>query len=167
MMNILNLKIKKSGVGSQESEVRSRKSGVGSQLPTAKRQTPPANNGFTLLEVMIAVSIIAIVLIAVYKLHGQSISMNNAARFHTTAPLLAQSKLSEFGIKSLDELTSDSGDFGDNFPGYTWNVSVEDVQSEFLDSVAENLKRIDVSVNLGEGEFVYKYSFRTYRFVDE
>ncbi len=148
MMNISNLKIR-------------------SQKPTADSRQPTAKNGFTLLEVMIAISIIAIVLVAVYKLHGQTISMSNAARFHTTAPLLAQSKLSEFGIKSLDELTSDSGDFGDDFPGYTWNVSVEDVQSEFLESVAENLKRIDVSVNFGEGKFVYKYSFRTYRFVDE
>ena len=48
--------------------------------------------GFTLLEVMVAVAIVAIALSAVYKLYSQAFDMNQSARFYTTATLLAESK---------------------------------------------------------------------------
>jgi general secretion pathway protein I len=121
-------------------------------------------SGFTLLEVMVAVSIMAIVLVAVYRLHSQTISMNIAAKFYTSAPLLAQGKLAEFEIMPADKLTGDSGDFGENFPGYYWNVAVEDVESEPLGEAAKGLKRLDVTVTLNNE---FSYSFRTYRFAEE
>jgi general secretion pathway protein I len=120
---------------------------------------------FTLLEVMVAISIIAIVLVSVYRLHTQTIAMAEAARFFTVAPILAQSKIAELETKSADDLTSDSGDFGDDFPAYTWSAAVDSVESELLGSVAEDLKQIDVSVILNNGESVY--SFRTYQFITE
>jgi len=120
---------------------------------------------FTLLEVMVAISIIVIVLVSVYRLHAQTISMAEAARFFTVAPLLAQSKIAELEIKSADELTNDSGDFGDDFPTYTWTATVDSVESELLGAVAEDLRQIDVSVILNNGESVY--SFRTYQFITE
>ncbi|QTA93223.1 type IV pilus modification PilV family protein [Desulfonema magnum] len=145
----------------RNSKVESRKSKLQNQVSSFKFQV----SGFTLLEVMVAVSIISFVLVAVYKMHAQTVAMTIASRFYTTAPLLAQSKIAELEIKSADDLTSDSGDFGDDFAGYSWSASVEDVESEFLGSVAERLKRIDINVNFNEGEFVY--TFRTYRLADE
>ncbi len=123
--------------------------------------------GFTLLEVMVAVSIIAIVLVAVYRLHTQTISMNNAIRFHTIAPLLAQGKLAEFEIKPGDELDDESGDFGDDFPGYNWNASVKDVEPKELEELEgyAALKKIDVTVNFDDGGFVYHFGI--YRLVIE
>jgi len=79
--------------------------------------------------------------------------------------LLAQSKIAELETKSADELTNDSGDFGDDFPTYTWTATVDSVESELLGAVAEDLKQIDVSVILNNGESVY--SFRTYQFITE
>ncbi|MEE8551661.1 MAG: prepilin-type N-terminal cleavage/methylation domain-containing protein [Desulfobacterales bacterium] len=118
--------------------------------------------GFTLLEIMVAVSIIAIVLVSVYKMHAQTISMNYEARFYTTAPLLAQLKMAELETKSLEDLSSDSGNFGDDFPGYGWKVGIDDVESEALGDTAKDLKKIDVTVFLNNDEFTY--SLRTYRF---
>ncbi len=118
--------------------------------------------GFTLLEIMVAVSIIAIVLVSVYKMHAQTISMNYEARFYTTAPLLAQLKMAELETKSLEDLASDSGNFGDDFPGYGWKVGIDDVESEALGDTAKDLKKIDVTVFLNNDEFTY--SLRTYRF---
>ena len=80
------------------------------------------NTGFTLLEVMIAISVIAIVLITVYRLHAQTISMSNRSRFYTTAPLLAQRKLAE--VTTLKSLSSDSGSFSEAFPGMTWEANL-------------------------------------------
>jgi len=118
--------------------------------------------GFTLLEVMVAVSIIAIVLVSIYKMHAQTISMNYEARFYAHAPLLAQFKMAEQEIKSLEDLTGDSGNFGDDFPGYRWNVAIDDVESEALGDTAKDLKKIDVTVFLNNDEFTY--SLRTYRY---
>jgi general secretion pathway protein I len=118
--------------------------------------------GFTLLEIMVAVSIIAIVLVSVYKMHAQTISMNYEARFYAHAPLLAQFKMAEQEIKSLEDLTGDSGNFGDDFPGYRWTVAIDDVESEALGDTAKDLKKIDVTVFLNNDEFTY--SLRTYRY---
>lgn len=118
--------------------------------------------GFTLLEIMVAVSIIAIVLVSIYKMQAQTIAMNYEARFYATAPLLAQFKMTEQETKSLEDLTSDSGNFDDDFPGYTWSMAVDDVESEALGNTAKDLKRIDVTIFLNNDEFTY--SLRTYRF---
>jgi general secretion pathway protein I len=63
------------------------------------------------------------------------------------------------------EFTSASGDFGDNFPGYTWSVSVDDVEIEALGEISQDLKRIDVTVSFNENEYVY--NLRTFRLVRE
>ena len=118
--------------------------------------------GFTLLEIMVAISIIGIVLVSVYKMHAQTISMHYEARFYTTAPLLAQLKMAEIETKLLEEQTNDSGDFGDEFPGYRWNVVTADVESEALGNIAEDLKEINVFVSFNNDEFTY--SLRTYIF---
>ncbi len=118
--------------------------------------------GFTLLEIMVSVSIIAIVLVSIYKMQAQTISMNYEARFYATAPLLAQFKMTEQETKSLEDLTSDSGNFGDDFPGYSWSMAVDDVESETLGNTAKDLKKIDVNIFLNNDEFTY--SLRTYRF---
>ncbi len=121
--------------------------------------------GFTLLEIMAALSIIAIVLVSVYKMQAQTISMNHEARFYATAPLLAQLKIAEIEIENPGEQTDNSGDFGDEFPGYRWNVVIEDIESELLGNIAKNLKKIDVNVSFNSDEFTY--SLRTYRFMQE
>jgi general secretion pathway protein I len=118
--------------------------------------------GFTLLEIMVAISIIGIVLVSVYKMHAQTISMNYEARFYVTAPLLAQLKMAELETKLLERQTNDSGDFGNEFPGYRWNVVIDDVESEALGNTAEDLKEINVFVSFNNDEFTY--SLRTYIF---
>jgi len=123
------------------------------------------NSGFTLLEIMVALSIISIVLVSVYKMQAQTISMNYEARFYATAPLLAQLKIAEIEMENPDEQTDDSGDFGDEFPGYRWNVIINDIESEALGNIAENLKQINVNISFNTDEFTY--SLRTYRFLQD
>ncbi|MGD2150011.1 MAG: prepilin-type N-terminal cleavage/methylation domain-containing protein [Desulfobacterales bacterium] len=134
-----------------------------------RQKTPPRDlnhdSGFTLLEIMVAVSIIAIVLVSVYKMQAQTISMNYAARFYATAPLLAQLKIAEVQIENLGKSADDSGDFGDEFSGYRWNVVVDDIESELLGNIAENLKKIDVNISFNNDELTYR--LRSYRFIQE
>lgn len=106
-------------------------------------------------------SIMAIVLVSVYRMYSQTLTMNIANRFYTQAPLLAQSKLAQLETGSSEIIAGDSGDFGEKFPGYSWNVTVEEVSSEALGEVANDLKRIDLIVALNNNEYVY--NVRTYR----
>lgn len=121
--------------------------------------------GFTLLEVMVALAVMSIVLVSVYRMHSQSLTMNTAARFYTQAPMLAQSKMAELETLSSSAFPEDSGDFGEEFPGYGWKASIVEVTSEILGEVAEDFKRVDITVSLNENQFVY--SLRTYRFQRE
>ena len=119
--------------------------------------------GFTLLEVMVAMAIMAIVLVSVYRMHAQTLAMNTANRFYTQAPMLAQGKLAQLATGSSEIIAGDSGDLGEKFPGYSWSVAVEEVSSEALGEVADDLKRIDLTVSYNE----YVYSVRTYRLMRE
>ncbi len=118
--------------------------------------------GFTLLEVMVALAVMSIVLVSVYRMHSQSLAMNTAARFYTQAPMLAQSKMVEIEALSSSAFPADSGEFGEEFPGYSWRASIADVASEILGEVAEDLKRIDITVSYNDDQF--SYSLRTYQF---
>ncbi|MGD2186066.1 MAG: prepilin-type N-terminal cleavage/methylation domain-containing protein [Desulfobacterales bacterium] len=120
------------------------------------------SNGFTLLEVMVALAVMSIVLVSVYRMHSQSLTMNTAARFYTQAPMLAQGKMVELVALSSDAFPEDSGDFGEQYPGYSWRASVADVTSEILGEVAEDLKQIEVTVLYANDQFSYR--LRTYRF---
>jgi general secretion pathway protein I len=139
------------------------KTEIRNSQPSTRNLQP--DSGFTLLEIMVALSIIAIVLVSVYKMQAQTISMNYAARFYATAPLLAQLKIAEVEIENPGEQTDDSGDFGDEFPGYRWNVIIKDIESEPLGNIAENLKQINVNISFNTDEFTY--SLRTYRFLQD
>lgn len=122
-----------------------------------RRETP----GFTLLEILVAMSIITFALIAVFRLYTQTISMNHQLSFNTTAPFLAQKKMAEQTSMPGEEMVDDTGDFGEKLQGYTWTVAIEDVIPDALET--EDLKRIDVRVSMNADE--YTYFLRRYRFL--
>lgn len=122
------------------------------------------DSGFTLLEVMIAIAIIAIALVAVLGSQSQSLSLASEAKFNTTAALLAQSKMAEVEAASPEELISNSGDFGEDFPDYRWELTVSDVGFLEAEEVLNYLKQIDLVVSWGEHKS-YQYRVRLYRFV--
>jgi general secretion pathway protein I len=119
------------------------------------------NKGFTLLEVMIAVALIAVALVTLLGSQSQSVSFANSAKFETMAALLAQGKMSEITIKDADSLSSDSGDFGDDYPGYAWEAKVSDVSIEGVEAISDYLKQIDLTVTWG----VFSYNIRLYHYV--
>lgn len=120
-------------------------------------------DGFTLLEVMVAVALLAIALTAVLGSQSQSVSLASEAKFNTTAALLAQSKVAEVEVEDVEDLTSDSGDFGEDFPGYTWQMTVSSVLLGHPENVSDHLKQIDLTISWGE-DGLYQYGLRVFRF---
>ena len=121
------------------------------------------DKGFTLLEVMIAVALIAIALTTLLGSQSQSVSFANSAKFETMAALLAQSKMSEITMQEADSLSNDSGNFGDDYPGYAWEATVSDIAIEGVDNISDYLMQIDLKVTWG----VFNYNLRLFHYVAE
>jgi len=119
--------------------------------------------GFTLLEVTVAMAIIAIALTAMLSSQSQSLSLANEAKFSTTASLLAQNKVAEFETVKSEELVSDSGDFGEDFPNYFWEMKVSDATIPGAEELSDHLKQIDLKIFWGEAD-QYQYHLRLIRF---
>lgn len=124
------------------------------------------DSGFTFLEVMVAVALLAIALTAVLGSQSQSVSLASESRFYTTATLLAQGKMAEIEAKDLGALSSDSGDFGEDFPGYTWEVTVGNAYLDYPENVSNHLRQVTLTLSWEESEH-YQYSLKTYRFSPE
>lgn len=130
-----------------------------------------SQRGFTLLEVMIAIAVIAIALTTLLGLQTKSISLAYEAKFLTTASLLAKGKMADIELLPLAELQSDSGDFGDDFPGYGWDAQINDFSIANLGDFADftsHLKQIDLQVfRESAGKRQQKFFLRHYRFDNE
>jgi len=114
--------------------------------------------GFTLLEVMIAMAILAISLVAAFRSQSQSVSMASESRFLTTASLLAQGKMAELESMKPQDISNGSGDFGVDFPQYLWRVEIKDTAIQYL-------KKIEVSVTNGTMVTNNVYYLELYKFI--
>jgi prepilin-type N-terminal cleavage/methylation domain-containing protein len=86
------------------------------------------NNGFTLLEVMIAMVFLSITFVSLLTAETEGIEMCSQSKFITTSTLLAERHISEVNAKiSKEPLTpgEKSGDFGADYPGYTYKEDIE------------------------------------------
>ena len=119
--------------------------------------------GFTLLEVIAALSIIAIALTTLLVSQSQSLSLAGEAKFSTTAALLARHKMTELEAMETDDLIADSGDFGEDFPNYFWETQINPVSFPGVEQYADQFKQIDLSVFFGENK-QYQYALRLYLF---
>ena len=105
--------------------------------------------GFTLLEVMIAVALLAIALTTLLGSQSQSMFAAERADFSSQAALLARLKMTEI-IAEGETLSESGGDFGDSFPGYGWKVEttpVEVGETETLAGLSGLLRRIELTVH--------------------
>ena len=112
------------------------------------------SSGFTLLEVMIAVSIIAISFVTLIGSQSQSVSIAGQTRFAVTSALLAQQKMAEIESTEFDQIYSGSGDFGDDYPGYAWKSEISELGEEEtgIEGVTDMLKIANLTVTFGDEE---------------
>ena len=123
-----------------------------------------AKAGFTLIEVLVALAILVIALTSVYRLQSLTFAMSADARFSSLAPKLAQERLAAIEREGLKNAMDGTGDFGQDYPGYSWTVRVEEVESDLIKSPRQHLTRIDVTVDRNKER---QYDLRTYRFYTE
>jgi general secretion pathway protein I len=102
----------------------------------------PLLRGFTLLEVMVALLIISLSLIAMAQTMGGALSKATAMRERTYASWIAQNKIVEVRLTNeIPEVGRTSGE--EEFANSTWEWSVE-----VSETGIENLLRLDVSISI-------------------
>lgn len=119
--------------------------------------------GFTLLEIMVSLSIVAIVFVSLFKMQSSNIVLAEYGHFHSTAPILARQTIARIG-QDLEDESNLSGDFGENFQGYKWNVKISEYQTFdsaiISETSAKKLKRVEVEISKGKNLFtlvVWRY----------
>ncbi|MDX2496102.1 MAG: type II secretion system protein [Desulfuromusa sp.] len=106
------------------------------------------NKGFSLLEVMIALAIVAIALVSLLGLLNRSILVQDTIHKVTRATLLAQQLLSEQELNVGDARVnweSQGDDFTVPFENFRWQVS-------YQDTLISQVKQVTVTVLWGEAE---------------
>ena len=88
--------------------------------------------GFTLIEVMIAIAIIAIALVVILHSYGLGVSMANESQDFSLATILAQGKMAEIESEGFLEIGGEEGDFGEEYPRFTWRATVAETPIEDL-----------------------------------
>jgi general secretion pathway protein I len=102
--------------------------------------------GFTFIELLATMALLAIALPSI--MDGVSLSLATAgfARSQAQAASLCQSKLQELLAAQQWQQTQQSGDWGEDYPGFTWTATVSDWTGATSDTTNVSLKQLDVSV---------------------
>jgi len=100
------------------------------------------DHGFTLLEIIICLGLIALVLVAVFHLQAQNLDLQSEAQFMTTATCLLQERLSQIQALEKIEEGTNWGDFGKDYPDYAYKQEVSEVPD------TETLYKVKVAVIL-------------------
>lgn len=119
--------------------------------------------GFSLLELIIAVAVLAIGLVGILQIFPVGLRASYRAGMVTKAAFLAQNKIEEVTISGFDAITELppkiplSGSEGD----FEWEIAIEEVDLEGLES-DDDMRQITVTVSWPERDRMRSKDFVTY-----
>jgi general secretion pathway protein I len=130
-----------------------------------KHQARTAAPGFTLLEVLVAVAIVAIALVTFMGLHLRSLDATIRAQDLTTAVLLAQGKMATMG--EFPDTGEEQGKFeGPDLERFQWTTAVTEHTLDALsisnDAQAVTVRRLEVTVSWVDGQQIRHYTLEAY-----
>jgi general secretion pathway protein I len=118
--------------------------------------------GFTLLEVLVAVAIVAIALVTFMGLHLRSLDATIRAQDLTTAVLLAQGKMATMG--EFPDTGEEQGKFeGPELERFQWATAVTEHMLDALDGgQTATVRRLEVTVFWADGQQTHHYTLEAY-----
>ena len=106
-----------------------------------KHSVPTTENGFTLVEILVTLAILAAVLPALLNAFASAARNQALSDNSTTALYLLKFQMAQIEMEGFPDVGEASGEFGEN-SRYRWDSVIEDVESEEI----ENVRRIQVTV---------------------
>jgi len=118
--------------------------------------------GFTLLEVLVAVAVVAITLVTFMGLHLHSLDATIRSQDLTTAVLLAQAKMATMG--EFPDTGAAEGQFeGAELERFQWATAVTEHTLDALGSgKAVTVRRLEVTVRWIDGQQLRHYTLEAY-----
>ena len=118
---------------------------------TRRRRREGGSGGFTLLEVLVAFTVLAISLAVLFEIFSTGMRASRSAEEYTRATLLAESKLATIGIEGALEEGETTGEYGDS---YNWRVAVRPyrLDGEEPEGVAPPIEAYEVVVTVSWGQ---------------
>lgn len=114
------------------------------------------SNGFSLLEVIICLGLIATVILVVFRVQAQNIDIQGEAMFIHRASQLARDRLTIMRTKDALQPGKFSGEFGEDNSQYRFEAEVSPLQA------VDNLYRISIRITQHKG--TRNYQTTTYLF---
>jgi len=117
-----------------------------------------SQKGFTLLEILLAISILGVALAVIMQQFSAGLRIANTSKTYTTAITYAKQKLEEFQLQQEIEETEESGSFDD---GYSWRITImpyedyleeEGDDEDLFEHLPLEMFRLDSVVSWMEGE---------------
>jgi general secretion pathway protein I len=88
------------------------------------QSAPVAQGGFTLIEIMVALAVIAVAFVALLGLRNRDIVLHDEARAVIMATALAQQRMADATIGGFPDLGTSEGRFDDAHARFTWRQEV-------------------------------------------
>ncbi len=102
---------------------------------------PTEKNGFTLIEILITLTILAAALPALLQAFTTATRSQGLSDNSTTALYLLKFRMAEIEMEGYPDVGQETGEFGEN-TRYLWSSVVEEIESEEV----ENIRRVTVTV---------------------
>jgi prepilin-type N-terminal cleavage/methylation domain-containing protein len=120
-------------------------------------------NGFTLLEVLVALSILAIAVTMVLQLFAGNLRTIGASGGTTSAVVKADARIKEIlsGDLLVERVWTETTD-----DGYRINVSIAELLKERTDNLPVKLMEVDLTILWSEGNKGKRFNLRTVKMVD-
>ena len=113
------------------------------------------DEGFTLLEVMVAVAVLSFALVSILAVAGSNVSLSARAADLRTASALADDMASRIDARGLSSLSSRSGKFEER-PGFEWHLSVVPYN---IPRLGTRMRIVRILITWDGGEESYEVSF--------
>lgn len=113
--------------------------------------------GFTLIEIMVSLAVLAIALTVLLGLRNRDIALSAYSGHLTEATLLARQRISEVSFAGFPDLGAREGDFGEEYPNYKWKEEVKQTPYEVV-------RELNLEVLWKEGKREESVRFTTFLF---
>lgn len=113
------------------------------------------NEGFTLLEVMVAVAVLSFALVSILAVAGRNVSLSARAADIRTASALADDMASRIDARGLSSTSARSGKFEER-PGFEWHLSVVPYD---IPGLGTRMRIVRILITWDGGEESYEVSF--------
>lgn len=125
--------------------------------PPIKHSVSAEKNGFTLVEILVTLAILAAILPALLHTFASAARNQSLSDNRTTALYLLKFRMGEIEMTGYPDVGEETGEFGNN-TGYRWDSIVEDIESEEV----ENIRKVQVTVTWQHRNRERSMSMNTY-----